>query len=161
MTALYSIAYTLIACIHTVAPSGTPMWLTVGCNLPTSVQLSWGSVPKEQWNGEITGYSMQVEGPDYDTKRNIHKTTAVSDRMYRLRSSMEDAYTSEEVSDLRPSTEYTFSVSAKTVAGSGPAISVSFVTPQEGEASMLLTLLERDIIIMHTLIQCPFTHMYT
>jgi hypothetical protein len=51
----------------------------------------------------------------------------------------EDAYryTSEEVCDLRPSTEYTFNVSAVTVAGSGPAISVSFVTPQEGEASIL------------------------
>jgi hypothetical protein len=48
----------------------------------------------------------------------------------------EDAYRyiSEEVSDLRPTTEYTFHVSAKTVAGSGPAISVSFVTPQEGKA---------------------------
>ena len=56
----------------------------------------------------------------------------------------EDAYTFEEVSGLRPSTEYTFSVSAKTVAGSGPAISVSFVTPQKGEASFAIasTLME-------------------
>jgi hypothetical protein len=46
---------------------------------------------------------------------------------------------SEEVCDLRPSTEYTFSVSAVTVAGSGPAISVSFITPQEGEASIHIT----------------------
>ena len=49
---------------------------------------------------------------------------------------MEDAYNSKEVSNLKPSTEYTFSVSAETVAGSGPAISVAFVTPQEGEATM-------------------------
>ena len=53
---------------------------------------------------------------------------------------MKDAYTSEEVSDLRPSTEYSFSVSAMTVAGSGPAISVSFVTPQEGETSYTVIL---------------------
>ena len=121
-------------CTHTLAPSGTPEWLTVRGSLPTSVQLSWGAVPKDQRNGEITGYSIQVEGPD--TTRNVtRKTTTVSDWMHSL---MEDAYTSEsdEVSDLRPSTEYTFSVSAKTVAGSGPAISVSFVTPQEGEVSM-------------------------
>ena len=125
----------LIAYTHTIyiAPSGTPEWLTVGCSLPTSVRLSWGAVPKDQQNGVITGYSMQVEGPD--TTRNTQKTTIVTDRMPRMHrphSIMENAYTSKEVSDLKPSTEYTFSVSAKTVAGSGPAISVSFVTPQEG-----------------------------
>ena len=91
-------------------------------------------MPKDQQNGEITGYSIQVEGPG--TTRNIQTATTVSDwiRIRKSHSLMEDAYTSEEVSDLKPSTEYTFSVSAVTVAGSGPAISVSFVTPQEGEA---------------------------
>ena len=118
-------------CTHTpatIAPSGTPKWLTVRGSLPTSVWLSWGSVPEDQQNGEITGYSIQVEGPD-----NTWRTTTVSDRMHRPHSI---AYTSEELSDLRPSAEYTFSVSAKTVVGSGPAISVSFVTPQEGETSL-------------------------
>ena len=105
------------------------MWLTVGCSLPTSVRLSWGTVPNDQQNGVITGYSVQVEGPG--TSRNT-QIPPVHSPHFR----MEDAYSSEEVCDLRPSTEYTFSVSAKTVAGSGPAISVSFVTPQEGEASM-------------------------
>jgi hypothetical protein len=68
----------------------------------------------------ITGYSIQVEGPD--TTRSIPIT-----REYT---------TVKEVCDLRPSTEYCFSVSAETVAGSGPAISVSFVMPQEGKASV-------------------------
>ena len=72
---------------------------------------------------------MQVEGAD--ATRNIQIATTVS----RLHSRMGDAYTFKEVCDLRPSTEYTFSVSAKTVAGSGPAISVSFVAPQEDETS--------------------------
>ena len=115
---------------HTTAPSGTPKWLTVGGNHPTSVQLSWGTVPEDQQNGEITSYSILVEGPG--TTRNI---TTISDWMppvYRPHSLVEDAYTSEEVSDLKPSTKYYFSVSAKTVAGSGPAISVSFATPQKG-----------------------------
>ena len=91
-------------------------------------------MPKDQQNGEIIGYSIQVEGPG--TTRNIQTATTVSEwtRIRRSHSLMEDAYTSEEVSDLRPSTEYTFSISAMTVAGSGPAISVSFITPQEGEA---------------------------
>ena len=77
-------------------------------------------MPEDQRNGIITGYSIQIEGPD--TKTNILTTGG-----YAI---------FKEVCDLRPSTEYSFSVSAKTVVGSGPAISVSFVTPQEGEASM-------------------------
>ena len=105
---------------HTTAPSGTPEWLTVRCILPTSVKLSWGTVPKDQWNGEITGYSIQVEGPD--TTRNIPITGEYA--------------TFKELFDLKPSTEYSFSVSAETVAGIGPAINVSFIIPQEGEASM-------------------------
>ena len=124
-----------ISCTHVTAPSGTPKWLTVGGNHPTSVQLSWGAVPEDQWNGVITGYSMQVEGPD--TTQNIQIATTLSGWMPSIlkpHSLMEEAYTSEEVSDLRPSTEYSFSVSAVTVVGSGPAISVSFVTPQEGMA---------------------------
>ena len=136
------IAYTRV---HTTAPSESPKCLTVGCSHPTSVQLSWGAVPEDQQNGVITGYSIQVEGPG--TTRHIQIATAVSGRVlsihrpqiiyrymhiHRPHSLMGDAYTSKEVCDLRPSTEYSFSVSAKTVEGSGPAISVSFVTPQEG-----------------------------
>ena len=115
---------------HVSAPSGTPKWLTVGCSLPTSVQLSWGAVPKDQWNGKITDYSIQVEGPN--TTRHIQ--IATDQGILRPRSTIEDTYTSKEVSDLRPSTKYSFRVSAKTVAGSGPGICVSFVTPQGGEA---------------------------
>ena len=103
-------------------PSGTPEWLTVRCSLPTSVWISWGAVPKDQRNGKITGYSMHVEGPDFTLN-----FTIIEDNYF---------YMYKEVSDLRPSTEYSFSVSAMTVAGSGPAISVSFITPQEGKASM-------------------------
>ena len=42
--------------------------------------------------------------------------------------------TSIEVSGLSPYTTYTFNVSAVTVGGTGPAISVSSTTPQGGEA---------------------------
>ena len=125
MHCIYTLLRFLIACTHMhIAPSGSPEWLTVRCGHPTSVQLSWSAVPEDQQNGEITGYSMQVEGPN--TTRNVQIATTVTGHT-------EDAYNSEEVCDLRPSTEYTFSVSAKTVAGSGPAISVSFVTPQQGK----------------------------
>jgi hypothetical protein len=92
--------------------------LIIRCSHPISVRLSWGAVPKDQRNGKISGYSIKIEG--FDTIRNF--LVAVQNF--------------KDVSDLRPSTEYTFSVSAVTIAGSGPAISVSFVTPQEGEALM-------------------------
>ena len=85
-------------------------------------------MPKDQQNGEIAGYSIHIEGPN--TTRNIQTNTSVSKDLLRI------PYASEKVSDLRPSTEYSFSVSAKTVAGGGPAISVSFITPQEGEATV-------------------------
>ena len=79
-------------------------------------------MPKDEQNGKITGYSIQLEGPD--TTQSIYTTLSKDMLLF--------SYVSEEVCDLRPSTEYSFSVSAVTVAGSGPAISVSFVTPQEG-----------------------------
>ena len=106
------------------------MWLTVGCKLPTSVRLSWGCVPWGQQNGEITGYGMQVEGPD---------TTQIEYIKYKEHKELH----------VMPSTEYTFSISAVTVAGSGPAISVSFVTPQEGE-----TLIRTWFISASTLMEC-------
>ena len=125
--------HTQIAYTHNTitAPSGTPKWLTVGCSHPTSVQLYWGAIPEDQRNGIITGYSIQVGGPDSTRSIRIAYDRI---RIHRRHSLMkfEDSYTFEKVSNLRPSTEYTFSVSAKTVVGSGPAISVSFITPQKG-----------------------------
>ena len=76
-------------------------------------------MPEDQQNGEIDGYSIQIEGPG---------TTQMEYIKYY--------FTKYKKLQVMPSTEYTFSVSAKTVVGCGPAISVSFVTPQEGETSM-------------------------
>ena len=41
--------------------------------------------------------------------------------------------TSVKVSGLKPFTAYTFNISAVTVAGVGPAATISFITPQGGE----------------------------
>ena len=99
------------------APSGKPGELCVHHRTPASAQLSWTPVPKDQQNGIITGYTVQVEGPD--STREIPM--------------MDGNATLYEVSDLRPYTTYTFSVSAVTKAGTGPAISVSSTTPANGE----------------------------
>ena len=95
-------------------PSGTPGELHVSHSLPTSAQLSWTPVPEDKQNDTITGYTIQIEGPD--STREI----SVTDTYY-------------EVSDLRPYTTYTFSVSAMTEAGTGPPISISSATPQGGK----------------------------
>ena len=103
---------------HTV-PIGMPGELFVSHNLPTSAQLSWTPVPKDKQNDIIIGYTVQVVGSDPIEKREIPV--------------MDGNATSYEVSDLRPYTEYTFSVSAMTEAGTGPAITVSSTTPQGGK----------------------------
>ena len=98
-------------------PSGTPGELLVSHSLPTSAQLSWTPVPEDKQNDTITGYTVQVEGPDSTQEIPV----------------MDGNATSYEASDLRPYTTYTFSVSAMTKAGTGPPIIVSSTTPQGGE----------------------------
>ena len=98
-------------------PSDTPGELHVSHSLPTSAQLSWTPVPEDKLNETITGYRVQVEGPD-------------STREFPV---MDESATSYEVSGLRPYITYTFSVSVMTEAGAGPPISISSTTPQEGK----------------------------
>ena len=89
---------------HTATvPSSTPGDLHVSHSLPTSAQLSWTPVPEDKQNDTITGYMVQVKGPD-----SIQEIPVIDRNA-----------TSCEVSDLRPNTTYTFSVSAMTEAGTG------------------------------------------
>jgi deleted in colorectal carcinoma protein len=85
--------------------------------MPTSAQLSWTPLPKNQQNGIITGYTVQVVGPDFIREISIPDSTT----------------TSTEVSGLRRSTSYYFSVSAMTVAGTGPPTRTLSITPQGGK----------------------------
>jgi hypothetical protein len=101
----------------TTIPSGTPGQLLISHSLPTSAQLSWTPVPEDKQNDTITGYIVQVEGPDFTREIPV----------------MDGNATSYEVSDLRPYTAYTFSVSAITEAGTGPRICISSTTPQGGK----------------------------
>ena len=98
-------------------PSGTPGELLISHTLPTSAQLSWTPVPEDLQNDTITGYRVQVEGPDSTREVPV----------------MDGNVISYEVSDLSPYTTYTFSVSAMTEAGAGPPIIVSSTTPQGGK----------------------------
>jgi hypothetical protein len=100
---------------HTpTVPSGTPGELFVSHGFPTSAQLSWTPVPEDEQNDTITGYTVQVEGPDSTREIPV----------------MDGNATSYEVSDLKPYTIYTFGVSAMTEGGNGPPIILSSTTPQ-------------------------------
>jgi hypothetical protein len=96
-------------------PSGTPGELLVSHSLPISAQLSWTPVPGKKQNDTIIGYTVQIEGPDCTREFPVMDGNAY------------------EVSDLRPYTTYTFSVSAMTEAGIGPPIIVFSTTPQGGK----------------------------
>ena len=68
---------------------------------PTSAQISWETVKED--DKTITGYTARVEGPD--------STQVIP---------ISDDITSVEISDLKPSNQYTFEVSALTVADTKP-----------------------------------------
>ena len=101
--------------MHTV--SDTPGELKVSHSLPTSAHLSWTPVPEDD---TIIGYTVRVVEP-YSLGETKHIPV------------MNATATSFEVSDLKPYTTYTFSVSAITKIGTGLAKSVSSTTPQGGE----------------------------
>ena len=103
---------------HTpTVPSGTPGELLVSHSLSTLAQLSWTPVPEDKQNDTITGYIVQVVGPDSMQEIPV----------------MNGNTTSYEVSGLRPYTTYTFSVSAITKAGAGPPIIISSTTSPGGK----------------------------
>ena len=99
------------------APSGSPSNLKVTHTSPTKATLSWIPVPTKQQNGDITGYTVQVVGPN---SRPITKEVKAGINNY-------------EISKLNPFTLYTFKINAKTKAGDGPQASISFKTPEGGE----------------------------
>ena len=114
----------IIMHMHMHAVSDAPGELKVSHSLPTSAQLSWTPVPEDKQNGTITGYIVQVEGPYSYSKLKEKKIGFPV---------MDGNATCYEVSNLKPYTTYTFSVSAITKIGTGLAKSISSATPQGGE----------------------------
>lgn len=102
--------------MHTV-PCGAPGELKISYILPTSAKLSWTPIPEHKRNEIVTGYIVRAVWPD--SMREIPV--------------MDENATSYEVSDLKPNTEYTFSVRAVTKAGIGLAKCILSTTPQGGE----------------------------
>ena len=107
--------------MNCTVPSGAPGELLVSHSLPTSAQLSWTPVPEDKQNDTITGYTIHVL---------VEKGSYIYDK--RMIPVMDRNATSYEVSDLKPCTTYTFSVSTMTEAGAGPPIITTSTTPQGG-----------------------------
>ena len=99
------------------APSGSPGRLRVEHKLPTTAELYWSPVPEEKRNSIIAGYTVRVVGPDSPVEIQVQGADT----------------TSVEIPGLRPSTSYTFNVSAMTNTGTGPAATISSKTPEGGE----------------------------
>ena len=90
-------------------------------------------MPKDQQNGIITGYTVEITGPDFIQEISITDATAIS----------------TEVSGLTPNTSYYFSVSAMTVAGTGPPTRKFSITPHGGKAYELLRPAETICLIVY------------
>ena len=126
-TNLYSLSMTKINILS--APTGCPSDLSATPSR-TTAKLSWKAVPIEKRNGFITGYTVEVRGPNLDSK-DIYEVAA-----------FEKGYGSIEISNLTPFTSYTFKVSAKTNAGVGPAAQeYTFKTLDEGKSHILSCLM--------------------
>ena len=107
------------ACIYSVLCSCAPhTGLNVKHGLPTSAEISWEHLSEGEQSTIITGYKVQVVGPD--GRRDISVTDANA--------------TSIVVPKLRPSTSYTFNVCATTKSGKGPIATITSTTPK-GESA--------------------------
>ena len=86
-----------------VVPGAPPQSVTVTSVSSYSIKLSWGGVLCDQRNGEITGYQINYTCTSDDGKVNV-----TGNQM------------TVTLSNLQPYTDYSISVAAMTVNGTGP-----------------------------------------
>ena len=112
---MHKILMLYAALYHCPPPTG----LNVTHELPTSAEISWKTLPEGEQSTVITGYSVQVVGAGSTREISVSDARA----------------TSAVVSKLRPSTSYTFNISAVTHTGNGPIATITSTTPEEGESA--------------------------
>ena len=88
--------------------------LSIKHGLPTTAEISWKPLPEGEESSLVTGYKVQVVGPD--SIRDIPVPDA--------------NITSITVSELRPSTSYISHVCAMTKDGNGPIATITSTTPK-------------------------------
>ena len=101
-----------------IAPSGTPSNLSARALSSISIVIRWNEVECLQRNGIITDYNVQYRPDSYSVPMMTSKTMD----------------TSLTVSNLIPSTNYTFQVAAESINGTGPSQKIRHRTdPVESE----------------------------
>ena len=88
--------------------------------------ISWKPLPEGEQKTIVTGYTVQIAGPGSNCEVSVSDRNAAS----------------VTVSDLKPHTSYTFSVSATTKTGNGPIATITSTIPKEGEPAK-----QQDMII--------------
>ena len=105
---------TLVVLCHCPPHTG----LSIKHRAQTSAEILWKPLPEGEQSTVITGYTIQVVGPDTDREISVKDANV----------------TSVVVPNLRPSTLYTFNVCAMTETGRGPIATITSTTPK-GESA--------------------------
>ena len=106
-----------------VVPSAAPTDLRVTDKDSSSVSLSWKPPPADHHNGQLIGYTVEIEGVSQQPSKQSDSTSE-----------------SAKIDGLKSDTEYVFHVSARTAAGSGPAATISGRTAEGGKGYLSETL---------------------
>ena len=126
---MYHTIFTLHAVLFHCPPH---TGLSIKHGLPTIAEISWKPLPEGEESSLVTGYKVQVVGPD--PIRDIPVPDANT--------------TSITVSELRPSTSYIFKISAMIKDGNGPSATITSTTPEEGEPADIISLLSITVALI-------------
>ena len=124
--------------VHHAVPSGAPIVLTTANPLPNSVTLEWGPPPLEYQNGDIINYMIEF------MELGSHNSTIFFSNSTFL-----------NVAALQPYTTYSFSVSAATALGFGPASEHQLL--QTAEDGRLMGLM-RQFRVIHSMATTPIPY---
>lgn len=115
---IYACCATCVYLPTLLVPSAAPQVVEVTALSSTSAYLSWISPPLEHHNGEITGYVINVTGSE--TQQFTSESTNVT------------------IFTLEPFTVFSFTIAARTSAGTGPFSSpVTLQTLEDGTYARL------------------------
>ena len=117
---------------YSVIPSGP---LVVTKKDSSSVSLSWKRPSADHYNGQLMGYTVEIEDLNGVPQKAPKETTNTFE-------------ISTQIDGLKSDTEYIFHVSARTAAGSGPTATVSGCTTEGGKGC-----LSKNIIIPYVHVQ--------
>ena len=120
----------MYVCTYTHAvPLSPPANVTVLSVMATSITLTWEPPPVDTLNGRLVGYNLRYRCHP----RATCPTQPCPELHHRVPASEYEGKVSYQFNDLLPFMNYSFEVTAETLAGSGPfSFSVGMETEQTG-----------------------------